>query len=128
MPPLVYEDPRLIPGLDRLLGKRKRISDVGKNKVGEFIYENNSYGLSVSYYSPSLNNTTYFRVAKFDECSVMALYSVPRTRNIAIDGTCQGQGGRIYRKIYEWKDEYSSWCMVREITGERAPRRVANLP
>ncbi|WP_404991515.1 tetratricopeptide repeat protein [Cupriavidus pauculus] len=92
----------------------------GKNKVGEFIYENNSYGLSISYYSPSLNNTTYFLVAKFDECSVMALYSVPRTRNIAIDGTCQGQGGRIYRKIYEWKDEYSSWCMVREITGERA--------
>ena len=29
MPPLVYEDPRLIPGLDRLLGKRQRISDVG---------------------------------------------------------------------------------------------------
>jgi len=28
MPPLVYEDPRLIPGLDRLLGKRQRISDV----------------------------------------------------------------------------------------------------
>ncbi|WP_456151704.1 SEL1-like repeat protein [Cupriavidus pauculus] len=29
MPPLVYEDPRPIPGLDRLLGKRQRISDVG---------------------------------------------------------------------------------------------------
>ena len=29
MPTLFYEDPRLIPGLDRLLGKRQRISDVG---------------------------------------------------------------------------------------------------
>ena len=29
MPPLVYEDPRLIPGLDRLLGKRQHVSDVG---------------------------------------------------------------------------------------------------
>jgi hypothetical protein len=49
----------------------------------------------------------------------MAMYAIPNTRQIAIDGSCSSQGGRIFRQIYEWKKVFSNWCLVREITGEK---------
>lgn len=49
----------------------------------------------------------------------MGLYIVPNTREFAVDGSCQSQGGQIYTHIYEWSKIKSDWCLVREITGEK---------
>ncbi|WP_144410032.1 tetratricopeptide repeat protein [Cupriavidus basilensis] len=92
----------------------------GDNLIGRFSFQDESRGISVKYYSPSLGKTIFYSVEKFDECSSMAIYRIPRTRKIAVDGSCLSQGGQIYRYVYEWKSEYSNWCVIREITGERS--------
>lgn len=92
----------------------------GNNMTEIIFYRNTSKGLSIEYYSPSLNKTFLYKVNKFDECSSMAIYKIANTRQIAIDGSCFSQGGQIYREIYEWKPDHSNWCLIRKITGERA--------
>jgi tetratricopeptide (TPR) repeat protein len=92
----------------------------GNNITETISYQNTSKGLSIEYYSPSLNKTFLYTVNKFDECSSMAIYKIANTRQIAIDGSCFSQGGQIYREIYEWKHDHSNWCLIRKITGERA--------
>ncbi|WP_432258830.1 tetratricopeptide repeat protein [Cupriavidus sp. TMH.W2] len=92
----------------------------GNNMTGRIIYRETSTGLSVEYHSPSLNKILLYSVQKFDDCSSMTIYKIPNTRQIAIDGSCSSQGGQIYRLVYEWKRNYSNWCLVREITGERS--------
>ncbi|MHA7683304.1 tetratricopeptide repeat protein [Cupriavidus sp. PET2-C1] len=92
----------------------------GDDITGRFSFRDISKGISVEYYSPSLGKTILYSVDKFDECSSMAIYRIPRTRQIAIDGSCLSQGGQVYRYVYEWKSDYSNWCVIREITGERA--------
>jgi hypothetical protein len=92
----------------------------GGDTLGTFVYNDNSNGLSISYYSPSLKKNLSYSVSKFDECSSMAMYRIPNTRQIAIDGSCSSQGGQIFKYVYEWKDTFSNWCLIREITGEKA--------
>lgn len=92
----------------------------GGNTPGRFAYIPNSNGLDIKYYSPSQKRDFSYFVEKFDECSSMAMYRIPNTRQVAIDGSCPSQGGQIYRYVYEWKDSHSTWCLVRVITGERA--------
>ncbi|WP_157657362.1 tetratricopeptide repeat protein [Burkholderia ubonensis] len=90
--------------------------------LGEFAYKNSAdgMGLVISYYSPSLNKTLTYKVAKYDECSVMSMYRMRNTRQVVIDGSCASQGGQIYKYVYEWSGATKNWCLVREITGERA--------
>lgn len=87
---------------------------------GRLSSEQRMDGLDVSYFSPSLNRRLHYFVPKFDECSSTAIYEIPGTRQVAIDGSCFSQGGQIYTNVYQWKAVFSDWCLVREITGERA--------
>jgi hypothetical protein len=91
----------------------------GRNRIEQFIYRDHDGGLSIDYYSPSLSKPLSFAVSKFDECSTMAIYAIPNTRQIAIDGSCTSQGGQIYKYVYQWDDKYSNWCLIREISGEK---------
>ena len=88
--------------------------------LGKFVYGDNSSGLSIDYYASSINKKLTYVVAKYDECSSMAMYKIPHTRQVAIDGSCSSQGGQIYQYVYEWKPSYSNWCLIREITGKKA--------
>jgi hypothetical protein len=92
----------------------------GGGAFGKFVYQDNASGLSISYYSSSSKRNFTYTVAKYDECSSMAMYAIPNVNQVAIDGSCASQGGQIYRYVYEWKKNYSNWCLVREITGEKA--------
>jgi hypothetical protein len=89
--------------------------------LGKFTYRDNAdgAGLIIDYYSPSLNKSLIYQVAKFDECSAMAMYQIQRRRQIVIDGSCASQGGQIYSYVYQWNDANKNWCLVREITGEK---------
>ncbi|WP_416050828.1 hypothetical protein [Cupriavidus basilensis] len=99
----------------------------GDKLIGRFYFQDTSKGISVEYYSPSLGKNIFYSVEKFDECSSMAIYRIPRTRKIAIDGSCLSQGGQVYLYVYEWRSEYSNWCVIREITGERVMLHQKNL-
>ncbi|WP_186105771.1 tetratricopeptide repeat protein [Burkholderia gladioli] len=92
----------------------------GIGKAGVFTSELVSGGLSVQYYSPSLQKTLSYRVKNFDECSMMGMYVVPHTKLLAIDGSCSSQGGQIYRYIYRWSADYKNWCLIRQISGEKS--------
>lgn len=92
----------------------------GTGLSSQLISEKRSDGLDVSYFSPSLRRSFHYFIAKFDECSSMVIYAIPRTRNVAIDGSCSSQGGQIFTNVYQWKPKLSNWCLIREVTGERA--------
>jgi hypothetical protein len=92
----------------------------GTGVKSRFLYETRSGGLELSYFSPSLRRNFHYLIAKFDECSSMAIYAIPGTRQIAIDGSCSSRGGQIFTNIYQWKGKFSNWCLIREVTGERA--------
>lgn len=92
----------------------------GAGVKGQLSWERRSDGLDIIYFSPSLRRKFNYFVPKFDECSSMVIYEIPRTRQVAIDGSCSSRGGQIYTNIFQWKTEVSNWCLVREITGERA--------
>lgn len=87
---------------------------------GQLTSQQRAAGLDVNYFSPSLKRRFHYFVPKFDECSSMTIYSIPGTRQIAIDGSCASQGGQIFTNVYQWKAKFSNWCLVREVTGERA--------
>lgn len=93
----------------------------GGDAVGKFTFQNSpsGTGLLITYYSPIINKTFLYNVLKYDECSAMAMYAIPNTHQIAIDGSCSSQGGQIYKYIYEWNSEEKNWCLIREITGEK---------
>jgi hypothetical protein len=92
----------------------------GAGVKSQFLYQTRSGSLEVSYFSPSLRRNFHYVIDKFDECSSMAIYAIPGTRRIAIDGSCSSRGGQIFTNIYQWKGKFSNWCLIREITGERA--------
>jgi hypothetical protein len=94
----------------------------GGTASGKFVYEDRAdgMGLLISYYSPSLKKTLTYSVAKFDECSAMAMYQIQSTHQIVVDGSCSSQGGQIYKYVYVWSGAKKNWCLVREITGEKA--------
>lgn len=94
---------------------------------GQFVYQQNETGLLIDYYSSSLAKKLTFSVSKFDDCSVMGMYAIPHSHQIAIDGGCPSQGGQIYKYIYEWKAKYSNWCLVREIRGEKADQTTGRV-
>ena len=87
---------------------------------GRIIYRDSGGGIYVEYKSQFLNKTFKYSIDKFDECSSMSIYKIQNTRRIAIDGSCSSNGGQIYRDVYEWNSNYSNWCLVRRVTGERA--------
>lgn len=91
----------------------------GAGRKGRFVYEQKDAGLSIKYYSSSIKRALTYFISKFDDCSAMGMYAIPNTRQVVIDGSCPSQGGQIYRNVYEWKENYSSWCLVSEIRGER---------
>lgn len=91
----------------------------GQGAVGKVTVSMDGDALIISYASTSLGKTLTYSVDKFDECSAMAVYRVPRVPQIAIDGSCSSRGGQIFIKIYEWRRKEANWCLVREITGER---------
>ena len=93
----------------------------GGTVPGKFQYRDSEDGarLLINYYSPSLNKTLTYSVGKFDECSVMAMYGIPNSNQIVVDGSCFSRGGQIYEYIYEWNSRKENWCLIREITGER---------
>jgi hypothetical protein len=99
----------------------------GTKQEGRFVYEKNDVGLSINYYSPSLRRKLTFFISKFDECSSMAMYRIPNTRQVVIDGSCMSQGGQIYKNFYEWKEKYSNWCLIKEVRGERADQNIGKL-
>jgi hypothetical protein len=92
----------------------------GNSTHGEFTYHKTQSGLSIKYYSSSEHKYLSYSTDKFDECSSLSMFQIPGTRQIAIDGSCSSQGGQIYTNIYEWKNKYQNWCLVREITGEKS--------
>ncbi|MBR8311953.1 tetratricopeptide repeat protein [Burkholderia dolosa] len=94
----------------------------GGTAPGKFEYKDSTDGTRflIDYYSPSLKRTLTYNVAKFDECSTMAMYHIPKTRQVVVDGSCPSQGGQIYEYVYEWSAAKKNWCLVREITGEKA--------
>lgn len=89
---------------------------------GKFEYKDSADGTRflIVYYSPSLKRTLTYSVAKFDDCSAMAMYKIPNTRQIAVDGSCPSRGGQIYEYVYEWSAAKNNWCLIREITGQKA--------
>lgn len=91
----------------------------GVGVPGVFTYHATQNALDVEYYSPSQHSSQRYRVQNFDVCSSMAMYGIPHTNQVAIDGSCSSQGGQIYRNIYAWKPEYAKWCLIREVTGEK---------
>lgn len=92
----------------------------GAGVKGQLSWERRSDGLNITYFSPSLRRRFHYFVPNFDECSSMAIYAIPRTWQVAIDGSCSSRGGQIYTNVFQWKAEVSNWCLVREVTGERA--------
>lgn len=88
---------------------------------GKFEYKitKNGSRLLINYYSPSLRRLLTYNVDKFDECSVMAMYGIPNSNQIVVDGSCFSRGGQIYEYVYEWNSRKGNWCLIREITGER---------
>lgn len=56
---------------------------------GRFVYEDNVGGswLLINYYSPTLKRVLTYSVAKFDECSAVAMCKVKNSRQVAIDGS-----------------------------------------
>jgi hypothetical protein len=91
----------------------------GNGKLNKFEYAVDRSGMEIDYYSTTGKKIHYEQKA-FDECSSMALYQVVNTPQIAIDGSCSSQGGQIFTHIYEWSRENADWCLIREITGEKA--------
>ncbi|WP_175689855.1 tetratricopeptide repeat protein [Burkholderia anthina] len=51
---------------------------------------------------------------------MMGAYIIPHTNLLAVDGSCSSQGGQIYRYIYRWGASYKSWCLIRQISGEKS--------
>ncbi|MFM0323896.1 tetratricopeptide repeat protein [Caballeronia glebae] len=100
---------------------RSTLSDdfEGSGNITTLSYSVDSNGLLFSYRS-STGKAYNYNVAKYDECSTMTLFRVPRTHEVAIDGSCSSQGGQIYSYIYEWRNDFSQWCLKREISGEKA--------
>lgn len=92
----------------------------GRGSVGSLTYYFDNKDLVIKYLSPSKSEALNYVVEKFDPCSVMAIYQVPYTRQITIDGSCSSKGGQIFRQIYQWKHAYSNWCLALEITGQKA--------
>jgi hypothetical protein len=91
----------------------------GTGMRGIFAYQSTPDGLSVEYYSPTGKGTQHYRVPNFDVCSSMALYRIPHSRQVAIDGSCSSRGGQIFRDVYAWNPTYEKWCLIREVTGEK---------
>lgn len=87
--------------------------------LGIFTYRSTPDGLSVDYYSPRSKSIQHYRVQNFDVCSSMALYRIPHSRQVAIDGSCPSQGGQISGNVYAWNPTYLKWCLIREVTGEK---------
>ena len=91
----------------------------GAGTQGIFTYCSTPDGLSIDYYSPTSKRTQHYRVSNFDICSSMAMYQIPHSKQMAIDGSCSSQGGEIFRNVYAWNPTYKKWCLVREVTGEK---------
>ncbi|WP_157452313.1 tetratricopeptide repeat protein [Burkholderia pseudomallei] len=91
----------------------------GIGKPGVFTSAVTHNGLSIQYYSPSLQKTLSYSVERFDECSMMGMYIIPHTNLLTIDGSCSSQGGQIYRYIYKWSASNKDWCLIRQINGEK---------
>lgn len=91
----------------------------GAEVSSTFVYRSTSAGLDVDYHSAAIKNTLHYHVRKFDECSLMGMYVIPQSNQMAIDGSCPSQGGQIFRYVYQWTPSHGTWCLVREITGER---------
>jgi hypothetical protein len=102
-------------------GEDKIIGDFeGSGLRGIFTYHSTPDGLSVDYFSPTRKSTQHYRVSNFDVCSSMAMYRIPHSRQVVIDGSCSSQGGQIFRNVYAWNPTFEKWCLVREVTGEKA--------
>ena len=91
----------------------------GDGITDQISYFDRSGSLVVNYQSSLLKKNKQYTQNKFDECSSMGLHQIPWTSQISIDGSCPSQGGQIYIHIYEWRKNYSDWCLIREITGEK---------
>ncbi|CAG2141116.1 hypothetical protein LMG19282_01997 [Cupriavidus campinensis] len=92
----------------------------GEGAAGQLIYSINHDALLLQYFSSGTKRRLTYKVHKFDACSTMAVYQIPHTRQIAIDGSCLSLGGQILVEIYEWKAPHSNWCLVRGVAGERS--------
>ncbi|MBU9381346.1 tetratricopeptide repeat protein [Burkholderia gladioli] len=92
--------------------------DVGE--PGYFVSELVPGGLIIQYFSSSLRKTFSYHVENFDECSMMGVYVISRTKLLVIDGSCSGRGGQIYRYIYGWNKGYKNWCLIRQVSGEKS--------
>lgn len=91
----------------------------GDGRVDFLSYERVDGGISVDYSDSKSGRRLHYIQKNFDLCNSLAIYVVPKTKKIAIDGSCQSQGGQVYVRIYEWSGDKSDWCLIREITGEK---------
>ncbi|MFP3797543.1 tetratricopeptide repeat protein [Paraburkholderia sp. SIMBA_027] len=87
--------------------------------IGTFEYSAAGKGLAITFESAATHKRLNYRVQPFDECSAMGMYRLPGTAQIAVDGSCQSQGGQVFIQIFGWNAGAQDWCMVRQISGEK---------
>lgn len=89
------------------------------DSIGNFQYSPNGNGLAITFVDASTHKRMNYRQQNFDKCSAMAMYRIPGTSQVAIDGSCPSRGGQVFVHVYQWDEHARDWCLVREITGEK---------
>jgi hypothetical protein len=93
----------------------------GDGKTDYFQYDPQALQNGVDYYSSSNNKTYHFTVEIEGVCGDVQIYAPYQTKDeIAIDGSCTGQGAQVLEYIYKWDKQRNTWCLREDISGEKA--------
>jgi hypothetical protein len=87
--------------------------------IGSLEYSRDESGLAITFLDSGTHKRMSYHQQNFDECSAMAMYRVPGTSQIAIDGSCASRGGEVFIHVYQWNEHIRDWCLIRQITGEK---------